>query len=111
MALMLATGLPEAGVGAPDVVFEELGLKPGGISKLVKGAGSWLQGRPWAQVNVPTIALGPMAFDKQPGWSGAMEPIELWRHGVRRDALLGPGLLRGQRVTIDWSRRTLLFED
>ncbi|MFM7231515.1 MAG: aspartyl protease family protein [bacterium] len=111
MAMMLATGLPEAGVGAPDVVFEELGLKPGGISKLVKGAGTWLQGRPWAQVNVPTVALGAMAFDKQPGWSGAMEPVELWRHGVRRDALLGPGLLRGQRVTIDWSRRTLLFED
>lgn len=111
MAMVLATGLPEAGVGAPDVVFEELGLKPGGISKLVKGAGTWLQGRPWAQVNVPTIALGTMAFDKQPGWSGAMEPIELWRHGVRRDALLGPGLLRGQRMTIDWSRRSLLFED
>src|SRR5207249_1056084 len=53
MAMTLATGLPEAGVGAPDMVFEELGIKSGGVSKLVKGAGAWLQGRPWAQVNVP----------------------------------------------------------
>jgi hypothetical protein len=111
MAMVLATGLPEAGVGAPDVVFDELGLKPGGVSKLVKGAGAWLGGRPWAQLNVPTVQLGSVAFDKQPGWSGAMEPIEMWRHGVRRDALLGPGVLRGRKVTIDWTRRDLVFED
>jgi hypothetical protein len=111
MAMMLATGLPEAGVGAPEVVFDELGLKPGGVSKLVKGAGAWLGGRAWAQVNVPSLTLGSVAFDKQPAWSGAMEPIEMWRHGVRRDALLGPGILRGRKVTIDWTRRDLVFED
>lgn len=111
MAMILATGLPEGGVGAPDVVFEELGLKPGGVSRLVKGAGAWMQGRAWAEVNVPALALGSVAFDKLPGWSGAMEPIEMWREGVRRDALLGPGILRGRRVTIDWTRRELVFED
>lgn len=111
MAMMLATGLPEAGVGAPEVVFDELGLKPGGVSKLMKGAGSWLQGRAWAQVNVPNVALGSTVFDRQPGWSGAMEPIEMWRHGVRRDALLGPGIVRGRRMTIDWTRRDLVFAD
>lgn len=111
MAMLLATGLPEAGVGAPDVVFDELGLKPGGLSKLVKGAGSWLQGRPWAQVGVPGVTLGSVAFESQPGWAGAMDPLELWRHGVRRDALLGPGILRGRGVTIDWTNHELVFTD
>ena len=111
MAMMLATGLPEAGLGAPDVVFDELGLKPGGVSRLVKGAGVWLQGRAWAQVSVPSLTLGSLAFEKQPAGSGAMEPIEMWRHGVRRDALLGPGVLRGRSMTIDWNKRELVFED
>lgn len=111
MAMTLATGLPEGGVGAPDPVFEELGIKSGGVSRLVKGAGTWLQGRPWAQVNVASLTLGRAAFDKLPGWSGAMEPTEMWRHGVRRDALLGPGILRGRRTTIDWANRELVFAD
>ncbi len=111
MAMTLATGLPEGGVGAPEPVFEELGIKSGGVSKLVKGAGTWLQGRAWAQVNVASLTLGRAAFDKLPGWSGAMEPVEMWRHGVRRDALLGPGILRGRRTTIDWAKRELVFED
>jgi hypothetical protein len=111
MAMTLATGLPGGGVGAPDPVFEELGIKSGGVSKLVTGAGTWLQGRPWAQVNVASLTLGRAAFDKLPGWSGAMEPTEMWRHGVRRDALLGPGILRGRRTTIDWAHRELVFED
>lgn len=111
MAMTLATGLPEGGVGAPDPVFEELGIKSGGVSKLVKGAGTWLQGRPWTQVNVSSLALGRVAFDKLPGWSGAMEPVEMWRHGVRRDALLGPGILRGRRTTLDWANRELVFAD
>ncbi len=111
LAMTLATGLPGAGVGAPDVVFEEHGLKSGGVSKLVKGAGTWLQGRAWSQVNVPSLTLGSMAWDKLPGWSGAMEPVEMWRHGVRRDALLGPGILLKRRTTIDWTRRELVFEE
>ncbi len=111
LAMTLATGLPGAGVGAPDVVFEEHGLKSGGVSKLVKGAGVWLQGRAWSQVNVPSLTLGGMAWDKLPGWSGAMEPVEMWRHGVRRDGLLGPGLLLKRRTSIDWARRELVFED
>jgi hypothetical protein len=111
MAMTLATGLPEGGVGAPDPVFEELGIKSSGVSKLVKGAGTWLQGRPWAQVNVASLTLGRAVFDRLPGWSGAMEPSEMWRHGVRRDALLGPGILRGRRTTIDWASRELVFED
>jgi hypothetical protein len=34
----------------------------------------------------------------------------MWRHGVRRDGLLGPGILLKRRVTIDWTRRDLVFE-
>ena len=111
MAMVLATGMPGGGFGAPDVVFEEHGLKSGGVSKLVKGAGTWLQGRPWAQVNVPSLAIGNQVYDRVPGWAGAMEPVEMWRHGVRRDALLGPGILLRQRTTIDWKRRELVFEE
>ena len=111
MAMVLATGLPGGGVGAPDVVFEEHGLKSGGVSKLVKGAGTWLQGRAWSAVNVPSLAIGSQVYDKVPGWSGAMEPVEMWRHGVRRDALLGPGILLKQRTTIDWKRRELVFQE
>lgn len=111
LALTLATGLPGGGLGAPDVVFEEHGLKSSGVAKLVKGAGVWLQGRPWAQVNVPALSLGGVAFDRLPGWSGAMEPVELWRHGVRRDGLLGPGILLKRRVTIDWTKQQLVFEE
>ena len=111
MAMMVSTGLPGAGVGAPEVVFDELGLKPGGLSKAMHGAGAWLGGSPWAPVTVPSLSLGSLAFDKLPGWSGAMDLSELWRHGVRRDAILGPGLMLKRRVTIDWTRRQLLFEE
>ena len=110
LAMTLATGMPGGGFGAPDVVFEEHGLKSGGVSKMVKGAGSWLQGRPWSQVNVPALSIGNIAWDRVPGWAGAMEPVEMWRHGVRRDGLLGPGILIKRRVTIDWTRRDLVFE-
>ena len=111
MAMVLATGLPGGGVGAPDVVFEEHGLKSGGVSKLVKGAGTWLQGRAWSPVTVPSLAIGSQVYDRVPGWSGAMEPVEMWRHGVRRDALLGPGILLRKRTTIDWKRRELVFQE
>jgi len=111
MAMVVATGLPGAGVGAPDVVFEELGLKSGGVSKAVQGMGTFLNGRPWAPVRVPSLTLGSVAFERLSGWSGAMEPLEMWRHGVRRDALLGPGVLLKRRVTFDWTRREIVFED
>ena len=110
LAMTLATGMPGGGFGAPDVVFEEHGLKSGGVSKMVKGAGSWLQGRPWAQINVPALTIGNVAYDRVSGWAGAMEPVEMWRYGVRRDGLLGPGILLKRRVTIDWTRRDLVFE-
>ena len=111
MALMLATGLAETGVAAPQGVMEEVGIKPGGISKYVKGAGSWLQGSAWAPVTVPTLTIGAVAADRLPGWSGAMDAAELWRHGVRRDGLVGPGFFRGRRVTFDWAGSALVFED
>jgi hypothetical protein len=111
MAMLFSTGLPGAGVGAPDVVFEEHGLKAGGVSKMMRGMGEWLNGRPWAQVGVPSLTLGAVAFNRLPGWSGAMDASELWRHGVRRDAILGPGILAKRRTTIDWTRRELVFED
>lgn len=109
MAMKLSTGLPGAAVGAPEVVFEELGLRSGAMARLVKGGG-WLQGRAWIATAVPTLALGRVVLDKQQGWSGAMDAGEMWSEGVRRDAVLGAGLLMGRRTTIDWKRRELVVE-
>lgn len=110
MALVVETGVPGCGVGAPQAVFDELGIKAGTMSRIVKGAGSWLSGRPWYQVTVPTVTVGPVVADKVAGWSGALDPVELWRHGVRRDGLLSHDFFRGKRVTIDWEMRDLVFE-
>jgi tetratricopeptide (TPR) repeat protein len=111
MALILQTGVPGCGVGAPAEVFDEIGVKAGAISRLVKGAGTWLQGRPWAAVTVPTVTVGPVVKDKVPGWHGALDSAELWRHGVRRDALLSNEFFRGRRLTIDWKAHELVFDE
>ncbi len=111
MAMVVESGVPLCGVGAPPEVFEEVGIKPGMMSRLAKGAGQWLQGRPWSAVVVPAVTLGPIASDKLPGWSGALDPSELWRHGVRRDALLGGEMFRDRRVTFDWQGHALIVED
>jgi hypothetical protein len=110
MALMLETGVPACGVGAPAEVFEEIGVKPGAIARAVRSAGGWLQGRPWAAVQVATVAVGPLVKDKVNGWSGALDSAELWRDGVRRDGLLSSDFLSGRRVTIDWDRQELVIE-
>ena len=110
MAMVLATGLPAAGVGAPQEVFDEVGVKPGVGAGLAKG-GAWLRGEPWLPVTVPTLSLGQRVRDRIPGWSGAMEHGELWRHGVRRDALLAGGFFRNLRITLDWRARVLVIED
>ena len=49
--------------------------------------------------------------DKLAGWSGAYSETELWRHGLRRDAMLGPDWFKGRRVTIDWVKQDLVFEE
>jgi hypothetical protein len=110
MAMVVQSGVPECGVGAPLEVFEEIGVRPGMMSRAVKGAGVWLTGRPWLALNVPTVALGPIVEDKVPGWSGALDSGELWRHGVRRDALLSHDFFKGKRVTYDWAAHDLVFE-
>jgi hypothetical protein len=110
MAMWLQTGVPGCGVGAPQEVFEEVGVRAGMIARVVRSAGSRLEGRPWASVQVATVTVGPMVKDKVDGWSGALDPAELWRHGVRRDALLSSDFLRGRRVTIDWEKRELVIE-
>ncbi len=110
MAIQVQTGIPECGVAAPAGVFTELGLKPGGVTKLVNKAGSWLGGHSWAKVGVPTVAVGDVTSGKVDGWAGAMDDAELWRHGIRRDAMLGNDFLRPWRVTFDWSARRMVFE-
>jgi len=110
MAMMLASGLPGAAAGAPQEVFDELGIKPGVGANLGKG-GVWLRGESWPSVSVPTLSVGQRVRDRMPGWSGAMEHGELWRHGVRRDALLAGLFFRGLRVTIDWRSRALVLEE
>jgi hypothetical protein len=110
MALVVQTGLPGCGVAAPQDVFDEVGVKPGMFSKAAKGAGSWLQGRPWAAVTVSAVTVGPIAKDKVQGWSGALDSSELWRHGVRRDAVLGGDFFKGMRITIDWHAGELVVE-
>ena len=111
MALWVGMGLPGAGIGAPPETFVEAGVVPGKLANLVHGMGSVLQGSGWSHVVVPTVAIGPIARDHVEGWSGAMDTSELWRWGVRRDAVLGPGFFTGRRVTFDWDRHELVFED
>ena len=111
MAFVVQTGVPGCGVGAPAEVMDEIGVKPGVLSRLAKGAGQWLQGRPWAATVVPTVTVGAVSRDRVPGWLGALDAGELWRHGVRRDALLSNDFFRGRRVTIDWKAHVLVFEE
>jgi len=111
MALVVQSGVPSCGVGAPSEVFDELGVKPGMMSRIAKGAGQWLQGRPWAAVVVPSVTIGSMTQDKVQGWSGALDSSELWRHGVRRDALIAGDAFRDWRITIDWQAHELVIED
>jgi hypothetical protein len=109
MALWFGTSLPGAGVGAPQETFDEIGVRPGRVANLVKGAS--LFGRPAASVGVPGVAIGPIAIERAAGLSGAMDAADLWRWGPRRDAVLGPTLFEGRRVTIDWARHELVFEE
>jgi hypothetical protein len=111
MAIWLGTGLAGVGIGASKETFEELGIQPGRISNLVRGVGSVLQGAACSQVMVPSVAIGSVTHDKVDGCSGAMDTSELWRWGVRRDAVLGPGFFTDRRVTFDWQRRELVFEE
>lgn len=111
MAMVVQTGVPGCGVGAPEDVFQEVGVKPGAVSRLVKGAGQYLQGRPWASCVVPAVAVGPIVKDRVAGWQGALDSGEIWRHGMRRDALLSSDFFRDRRFTIDWKAQELLFEE
>ncbi len=111
MAMVVQTGVPGCGVGAPQEVLEEVGVKPGAMSRLVKGAGQYLQGRPWAACVVPAVAVGPIVKDRVAGWQGALDSGEIWRHGMRRDALISSDFFREQRFTIDWDAQELRFEE
>jgi hypothetical protein len=110
MALLVQTGVPGCGIGAPQEVFDEVGVRAGMLSRVAKGAGQFLQGRPWSGVLVPNVTIGPVGKDKVQGWSGALDPSELWRHGVRRDAIVSGDVFRDWRVTIDWKARELVIE-
>jgi len=111
MALVVQSGMPGCGIGAPQEVLDEIGVKPGKVSRMMKSAGSILQGRPWSQCSVPSVVVGPAARDRVTGWSGALDPGELWRHGVRRDAVLAGEFFHGRRLTIDWERHELVIEE
>jgi hypothetical protein len=111
MGFVVQTGVPACGVGAPDEVFGEVGVKPGAMSRIVKGAGTFLQGRPWAAVVVPTVTVGSVARDKVAGWQGALDESELWRYGIRRDALIAGDFFKDRRLTIDWSAQQLIIEE
>jgi len=110
MAMEVTTGVPLCDVGAPREVFEEVGLKAGKAASAARSAGLFLQGQRWAAVEVPTVTVGPLTREKAHGCSGAMDSAELWRHGVRRDALISSDFLRNRRVTIAWDSRELVIE-
>jgi hypothetical protein len=110
MAMVVQTGVPGCGVGAPREVFDEVGIKAGAVTRTLQGAGSWLQGRSWVPVTVPAVTVGRVSEDKVQGLIGALDSAELWRHGVRRDALLSHDFFRHRRVTFDWDARALVFE-
>ena len=109
MGLLVTTAIPQCGVAAPPEVFEELGIQPGAMSRMIKSPGTGLSGSPWGQLSA-SVTVGPIARDKVMGWSGAMASSELWRHGVRRDAAISQEFFKGYRVSIDWSKREILFE-
>jgi hypothetical protein len=111
MAMVVQTGVPGCGVAAPSEVFDELGLKPGGVAKMIKSVGALLTGQPWTEVTAPSVAVGSVVKNRVQGWSGALDSGELWRHGVRRDAILSSEFFRGRAVTIDWTRHELIFEE
>lgn len=111
VSMIVGTGLPGAGFGGPSDVFDELGLKPGKMSNLMRGPGMVVQGRPWTQVPVPTLALGGVVGDRVSGWMGAMDPGEAWSEGARLDGMLGPEWFRGRRVTFDWPKHELVIEN
>jgi hypothetical protein len=111
MNLVVQTGIPGCGVGAPPEVFDEIGVRSSAMARLVKNAGRFLQGRPWNPVLVPTVTVGSLARDKVSGFSGALDASEMWRHGVRRDAILSGEFFSGQRLTIDWQKHELVVED
>jgi hypothetical protein len=111
LAMMFGTGLPAAGFGAPVEVFDELGLRSGGMSNLVSGVGVALQGRPWKRCGVPTLTVGSVVGERVNGWIGAMDSGEAWREGVRLDALLGPDWFRGRRITFDWAKHEVAFQN
>lgn len=111
LAMMFGTGLPAAGFGAPVEVFDELGLRSGGMSNLVSGVGVALQGRPWKRCGVPTLTVGSVVGERVNGWIGAMDSGEAWREGVRLDALIGPDWFRGRRITFDWAKHEVAFQN
>jgi len=111
MAMVVQTGVPGCGIAAPQVVFDEFGIKPGALARLTSSAGQVLQGRAWAAVMVSAVSVGAVARDKVQGWSGALDESEVLRHGVRRDALLSNDFFKDRRVTFDWERHELIIED
>lgn len=110
LGMVVQTGIPGCGLAGPSEVFDELGLKGGAVSKFMTGIGSVLQGRPWLGVTVPSIQVGKMVTDHVAGWSNAMDSAEMWRQGVRRDAILAGDFFDDTRVTIDWAKRELVLE-
>jgi hypothetical protein len=110
LAMVVQTAYPACGVAAPNEVFQEMGIKPGSVGRALKGTGAWLPGHALAPVTVPAVSVGPVARSRLPGWSDGMDAVELWRHGVRRDAVLAQLFFGDARVTIDWARLALLIE-
>jgi hypothetical protein len=109
MAMQVHSGFPECGVAAADAVFGEVGLRAGSVSKVMGSASSWMQGNPWARVNVPLVTLGGVSQGNVPGWS-LRGDVDLWRHGIRSDGFLSHEMFRGWRVTFDWAAHQMVFE-
>jgi hypothetical protein len=56
------------------------------------------------------VSVGQESRDKVSCWIDALASAEMWRHGVRRDALLSHDFFKDRRVTIDWASHQLVFE-
>ena len=86
---------------------------PGELSNCVAGriANLFHATAGWSQITVPTLSVGPIVAEHVSGWSGAMGTSELWRLGPRHDGLLGPAFFARRRVTFDWAKHELVFED
>jgi len=86
-------------------IAKKLGLK--GQSKRLELLD---QSVPVEAIELPTLQLGPIRAESLPGVVQDLSPVGK-NVGVRIDAIVGLGVLRAQRFTIDYETKRIVFGD